>query len=84
MIFSHIDRLFPLDFTYPLTNNSSHGLCMARSATGQPDFLQLTFPGKRCRQMNPDFPCALDYPGSDFNNFETDGVELGRGPLGSF
>ena len=34
--------------------------------------------------MNPDFASALYNPGSDFNNFETDGVELGRSPLCSF
>ncbi len=34
--------------------------------------------------MNPDFPRALYYPSSDFNDFETDGVELGRGPFRSF
>jgi len=57
---------------------------MSRSATGGTDFLQLSFPGKGSGQMNPDFPSALYYPGSDFNNFEPDGVELGRSPLGSF
>ncbi|MFH1884627.1 MAG: hypothetical protein ABIL62_18170 [Planctomycetota bacterium] len=34
--------------------------------------------------MNPDFPQELYYPSSDFNDFETDGVELRRSPIGSF
>jgi len=84
MIFSHKERLFRSVLPCSLIIRSSHGLCMARSTTGEPDLLQLLFPGKRCRQMNPDFPRALDYPGSDFNDFKTDGVELCRRPLRSF
>ena len=84
MVFSHKERLIPSVLPYSLIDSSSHGLCMSRSATGEPDFLQLSFPGKRCRQMNPDFPRALYYTSSDFNDFETDGVELSRGPFSSF
>ena len=84
MIFSHKERFYPSVHPCFLMNSSSNGLCMSRSATGEPGFLQLSFPGKGCRQMNPDFPRALYNPSSDFNDFETDGVELGRGPLGSF
>jgi hypothetical protein len=57
---------------------------MARSATGQPDFLQLSFPGKGRGQMNSDFPSALYDSSSDFNDFATDSIKLGRSPLGSF
>jgi len=34
--------------------------------------------------MNPDFARQLSYTSTDFNDFETDGIELGRGPLSSF
>jgi len=34
--------------------------------------------------MNLDFPRELAYPGADFYDFQTDGIELGRGPLSSF
>jgi len=59
-------------------------LCFARSTAGHPDFQKLSFPGKGCREMNPDFPRELSYPSSDLYDFETDGIELGRGPLRSF
>ena len=84
MIFPHNERLFHLDFTGPLINSSSNGLCMSCSTTGEPDFLQFSFPGKGRGQMNPDFPRALYYTSSDFNDFETDGVELSRSPLSCF
>ncbi len=83
MVFSHKERFIPSDLPYSLINICSDSFCVSRSATGKPDFLQSSFPGKRCRQMNPDFPRQLDYPSSDFNDFETDGVELSRGPLSS-
>lgn len=84
MIFSHKERLYPSVLLCSSINSLSHSLSMSRSATGGTDFLQLSFPRKGSGQMNPDFPSALYYPGSDFNDFEADGVELGRGPLCSF
>lgn len=84
MVFSHKERLIPSVLPCSFINSSSPSLCMARSTTSEPDFLQLTFPGKGRGQMNPDFPSALYYPSSDFNDFEPDGIELGRSPLSSF
>ena len=83
MIFPHKERPAPPVFACSLINSHSEGLCMSCSTTGEPDFLQLSFPGKRGGQMNPDFPGALDDAGSYFNDFAPDGIELGCSPFRS-
>lgn len=84
MIFSLKERLYPSVLPRSSINSLSFSLCMPCSTTGSTDYLQLFFPGKGGGKMNPDFPSALYYSSSDFNDFEPHGIELGRGPLGSF
>ena len=78
MIFPHKDRFFTLNMSDFLINGLSHGKLRVSWATaGEPDFLQILLPGKRGGQMDSYFTRQLSYPGSDFNDFQPDGVKLG-------